>query len=53
MSKKVYNPETTRYEADLSNTSNCITHQEIARVLHADGRQYKKGTLVYGQNEDV
>ena len=53
MSKKVYNPETNRYEADLSNTSNCITHQEIARVLHADGSQYKMGTLVYGTYEEV
>ena len=22
-------------------TSNCVTHQEIARVLHADGSEYK------------
>lgn len=53
MSKKVYNSKTNRYEADLSNTSNCITHQEIARVLHADGSDYNMGTLVYGTYEEV
>ena len=34
-------------------TSNCITHQEIARVLHADGSEYKMGTLVYGTYEEI
>ena len=34
-------------------TSNCITHQEIARVLHADGSSYKMGTLVYGTYEEI
>ena len=48
-----YNPETNRYEEDLSNTSNCIIHQEIARVLHANGDDYKMGTLVYGTYEEI
>ena len=34
-------------------TSNCISHQEIARVLHADGSDYKMGTLVYGTYEEI
>ena len=34
-------------------TSNCITHQEIARVLHADGSEYKMGTVVYGTYEEI
>ena len=34
-------------------TSNCITHQEIAKVLHADGSSYKMGTLVYGTYEEI
>ena len=34
-------------------TSNCISHQEIAKVLHADGSSYKMGTLVYGTYEEV
>ena len=29
-------------------SSSCISHQEVAKVLHADGSQYKMGTLVYG-----
>ena len=34
-------------------SSGCISHQEIARVLHADGSQYKMGTLVYGTYEEI
>ncbi len=37
----------------MRETSNCISHQEIARVLHADGSSYKMGTLVYGTYEEV
>ena len=37
----------------MRETSNCISHQEIARVLHADGSSYKMGTLVYGTHEEV
>ena len=33
--------------------SNCISHQELARVLHADGSKYKMGTLVYGTYEEI
>tara|TARA_B100000902_G_scaffold34893_1_gene41963 strand:- start:56326 stop:56646 length:321 start_codon:yes stop_codon:yes gene_type:complete len=40
---------------DRSNgmTSNCISHQEVAKVLHADGSSYKMGTLVYGTYEEI
>ena len=34
-------------------TSNCISHQEIAKVLHADGSSYKMGTLVYGTYDEI
>ena len=34
-------------------TSNCISHQEIAKVLHADGSSYKMGTVVYGTYEEI
>lgn len=33
--------------------SNCISHQEIAKVLHADHSEYKMGTLVYGTYEEI
>ena len=33
--------------------SNCISHQEVARVLHADGSEYKMGRLVYGTYEEI
>ena len=33
--------------------SNCVTHQEKARVLHADGSEYKMGTIVYGTYEEI
>lgn len=34
-------------------SSSCISHQEVAKVLHADGSQYKMGTLVYGTYEEI
>ena len=33
--------------------SNCISHQEIAKVLHADHSEYKMGTLGYGTFEEI
>ena len=33
--------------------SNCISHQEVAKVLHADHSSYKMGTLVYGTYEEI
>ena len=33
--------------------SNCISHQEVARVLHADGSEYKMCRLVYGTYEEI
>ena len=33
--------------------SGCISHQEIARVLHADHSEYKMCTLVYGTYEEI
>ena len=47
-----YNPSTNRYEK-IGEQSNCISHQEIAKVLHADGSSYKMGTLVYGTYEEI
>ena len=53
MSKQAtYNPKTNRYERRYD-TSNCISHQEIARVLHSDHSEYKMGTLVYGTYEEI
>ena len=50
--KSKYNPSTNRYEK-IGEQSNCISHQEIAKVLHADGSSYKMGTLVYGTYEEI
>ena len=33
--------------------SNCISHQEIAKVLHAYHSEYKMGTLVYDTYEEI
>ena len=52
MTKATYNERTNRYEIH-NETSNCISHQEIARVLHSDHREYKMGTLVYGTYEEI
>ena len=52
MTKAKYNERTNRYEIH-NETSNCISHQEIARVLHSDHSEYKMGTLVYGTYEEI
>ena len=51
MSKSQYNPKSNRYETIIPNTSNCISHQEIARVLHSDHTPYHH--LVYGTYEEI
>ena len=52
MTKAKYNERTNGYEIH-NETSNCISHQEIARVLHSDHSEYKMGTLRIGTQKEM